>query len=183
MVGMVFVQMNDQGDLFGPSLLEAREELFARAKANDPSHCKCCDHWVQIYHRKFHRTMGLDVIWLYRQHKLNPGEFVQIKHRTLWRREYGTGTGDLGKLRHWGMAEQAPNDDPHKKTSGKWRITHKGIAFAETPVFVPQYAWVYLDAVLEFDGPQVSLSDVLDHWFSYLDLMNPTDDEWPFDWG
>ncbi|MEE9384336.1 MAG: hypothetical protein V3V08_13110 [Nannocystaceae bacterium] len=126
--------------------------------------------------------MALDVMWLYRQHIRNPDTFVRVQHRVLGGREYSADTGDLGKLKHWGLVEQMPNINEDKKTSGYWRITSKGIAFARGQIMVPKYAMLYLDDVVEFSQERIYLADALPEWFSYRELMHPSDDEWPPHW-
>lgn len=122
--------------------------------------------------------MALDIIWLYRKDLQKPGKFVRVKNRSLGGREYSADTSDLGKLRYWELAETADNVNPNKKTSGFWRITQKGREFAEGAIVVPSHVRVYRDEVLDFNPGMTTLSGALGRPFSYVELMNPHDDEW-----
>jgi len=173
--------MSSQGDFF-ETVAYAREKLFADMRAKEKRHCPCCGHYCQYYKRKLHRVMALDVIWLYRQHQKTPWEFVRVQNRKLGGRQYSADTGDLGKLKHWQLVEQMPNLNEDKKTSGYWRITMRGIAFAQKQITVPKYALLYLDEVIEFSEERITLADALPDWFSYRELMNPSDDGWPPHW-
>ncbi len=160
------------GQLFGPTVAETRDRLLDKAQAGVGQRCPCCDHWVQFYRRRFGTTMALDVIWLARKHRLKPGEFVRVKHRTLYGREYAADTSDLGKLRYWGLAERQANDDETKRHSGCWRITRDGLELARDLRVVREYAVVYLDEVYGFEGGSIGLVDALKRPFNYRQLMN-----------
>lgn len=169
-----------RGIVRGPrrTVAAVRRELLTLADAGHPGICPCCDHRVQFYRRKFHRTMALDVIWLEYQRRRHGDEFVRVKHRKLFGREYAADTSDLGKLKHWGLAEPMPNEDPTKKTSGYWRITKRGTQLMRGEIKVRQYAVIYLDRLYRYEGPEVSISSALGKRFDYSELMGYRRDWW-----
>lgn len=160
-------------------VVAARAELLDAAQAGEPGFCPCCDHWVQFYRRRFHRRLALDLLWLYLQRRNVTRKFVDVRNRKLYGRVLAPSTCDLGVLKHWGLVEAAPNDDPKKKTSGLWRITKQGIEVVRDQRHVAEYVWLYLDTVQRFDGELISFEQALRRpGFDYSELMNYTDDEW-----
>jgi hypothetical protein len=72
-------------------------------------------------------------------------------------RELGhTGTGDVARLRPWGLVESdgAHTADGHK--AGNWRVTDLGERFIKGQATVPKYLWLFDGHVMEQGGPQVT---------------------------
>lgn len=81
------------------------------------------------------------------------------------------GTGDIAKLRYWGLIEKKPNDDPKKKHSGLWRPTDDGIAFVRGGKMVPRNVQICDGRFVGLCGEPVSISDCLKEEFDYSKLM------------
>jgi len=109
---------------------------------------------------------------------------IALYHRSRDRNEYfhvrdirvgsePTGWGDWAKLRYWKLIEEMPKDDSDetRKTSGRWRITEKGITFVERSSFVQKYCLIRLHEHIGFEGDLIDIVDALGDRFSYEELM------------
>jgi hypothetical protein len=85
-------------------------------------------------------------------------------------------SNQLPTLRWWGLVERMYNeDDPTKKHSGHWRVTQKGIEFANNQLEVPQKVFTYNAEVESFGDEMVRIADCVDH-FDYSTVMETTYD-------
>lgn len=78
----------------------------------------------------------------------------------------------LSQAKYWRLIEPRGNDDPTIKGSGWWRLTADGMRFVSGDATVTNWAWVYDDHVLDFDGPQVSIRESLGRRFDYSRLLS-----------
>jgi hypothetical protein len=136
--------------------------------------CPCCGQWVQRYAYSLHSGMARVLILVYHADKINLMEggdgWIHVENYLV---DVGVKIkGVHGKLRHWGLLEQKPNDDPKKHDSGIWRITDKGRQFVEGTILVPKKVLMYNERFLGFDGEDISIRQALGKRFDYTELMN-----------
>lgn len=80
------------------------------------------------------------------------------------------GGGDLGKLVHWGLVEPKPRDqNPKKRSSGYWRPTRRGVAFARGQSYEPRAVYLYHNELVPPPKaePPITIRDVLPDGFDY----------------
>jgi len=68
---------------------------------------------------------------------------------------------NLSKLKCWGIIEKQRDKHNH---GGSWRITVKGLAFAEGMTSIQKTAITYRDVVQKLAGDRVSIMDLADGW-------------------
>lgn len=163
-----------QMSLFGvlPAVEPSRRVQEEQRRLNTMAHagtsCACCGQRVQIYRRTLYAAMAR---WLIRLAKLGGGT-DGLRH---WvdQTSIRTRGGDYAKLVHWGLVERQEHDpeDTVRRTSGLWRVTVKGLAFARNDSRVPKHALVYLGKCIGFDDTQeVGVIDCLGTKFDYGSL-------------
>lgn len=130
-------------------------------------HCPCCDRWGKMYRRGINMVMAAGIVWLAR-HSAD-GSWVDVPRVGP---RFVVASNQLPTMRWWGLCERnIPGPDDDKKFSGFWRVTEMGKLWANNEVKVMKYVWTYNDTVIEFEGPDVAVSDCLEK-FSYNDVMN-----------
>jgi len=162
--------MEDQGDMFGQLLSTARSNLFIEARIKS-THCPCCRHHVKIYKRKLNSGMAKTLIYTYRFFKDRPYAYLDVAHYML-KQIPNWVPSDYGKLVWWGLLEKC-EDPPEKgkKSSGKYRMTHKGRMFTERRIKVPAHAIEFLSEVESFSETEVDIVQALGKHFNYYELM------------
>jgi len=149
------------------TLEEARARL--REKWLEGAECPCCRQFVKRYRRKLNSAMAMFVIALYREHQ-RVG-FRTWVHGTEILRERASDPG-RGKLAWWGLVEEMPNpDDESKKTSGLWRLTVDGRAFACARLRVASHSLSYNGECLGLEGDLIDIHQALGRKFNYAELM------------
>jgi len=159
----------NQGDMFGITLAQAREEtmLAARTKA---IRCPCCDKNVKVYRRKFNSGMALTMIYTYPLFNQYSGKFLDVLHYCAKYHNYIA--GEIGKLVWWGLMErQSVESETGGKGSGKYRMTPKGFQFTLNKRTVPSHAIEYLSNVESFVGDEITIEQALGRHFNYRELM------------
>lgn len=126
--------------------------------------CPCCTQFVKIYRRKIHASMARDLIYFYRENGREWGHWKTIRN---W-------SGDLAKLRYWGLTISEPERREDGGRTGWWQITERGEQFVKNVVHVPKYVLVFNNRVLGFDGEAISISDAIGDRFDYRELMDGT---------
>jgi hypothetical protein len=164
------VAENDDDD-DGPddecTIAEAKAWLESRKFAG--AHCPCCEQLAKIYRRKLNSAMARDLIWLVRKAATQPEGWVEVSligpislHRSR----------ELAKLVYWGLVEPRLIESVRgARTSGIWRPTSRGIAFANGRIALPKYVLVYNGEFLGYspDG-MTTITDALGDNFSYAEL-------------
>lgn len=90
-----------------------------------------------------------------------------------------TVSGSFAKMRYWGLIEQQEKSEnvTHKKTSGMWCITDKGIDFVLMKIKISKFIKTYNQKFYGFaevkseKDKDVSISDTLSTKFNYQDLL------------
>ncbi len=163
------------------TLEEAKAWLLERLEKGIA--CPCCDQFAKIYTRKLNSSMARGLIWLCDQAPAR--EWVEVNRiGPRWLVSKG---GTLATLQHWSFIEEQPNErDTTKRTSGIWRPTWDGIAFARRETTTLSHVRLYDNQVLGFAGDHIDIAAALGERFDYSELMstgaNPaTGDTTPLD--
>lgn len=139
------------------------KQLRAEVQAGAEAGCRCpaCDRLVKSYRRAMNADMARFLILLCREYLAKPPDtFVDI--RTISVRG-----GDYAKLTHWGLVEQAHNDDPAKRSSGLWRPTPRGLAFAQGTATEPGHVVLLDNQVRGFTDDRVNIWEALGTHFNF----------------
>jgi hypothetical protein len=99
---------------------------------------------------------------------LHVPEYLSQKTRTATIRG-----GDWAKLRLWDLIIPRPGirGDGSNRT-GFYKLTPTGTAFAQCQWQVPQHVLIYNQSVLGYEGPFVTITDVVGDEFDYDELMS-----------
>ena len=167
--------MNEQLAFGEDTLAIAR--LLVASQGHKGIRCPCCDLWVQVYRRRITDTMAMFLIWLVRSYEREPRWYNRLEGPLMNGVEGGP---DYGKLRYWGLIVPCPNrkdapikHNPHlpPNRSGFWRPTERGIDFAHCRLALPERAVVRDDIVLCHSGPDLLISDCLEQYFDYWEMI------------
>lgn len=156
--------MNDGPPSDSAFLRQARQ--YVRDRRERGVICPCCGQLAKTYRRALNANMARALIWLHRvglrdggYHRFQDAPADIVKSR------------EGGKLAHWGLIEEKPNDDPDKRHSGAWRTTSLGDRFVQGQVLVEKYVHLYDNHVVGQSGPPISIVMALGTKFSYGKLM------------
>ena len=139
-----------------------------RAEASRPhGSCPCCGGRTKLYRRKMNSGMAAALCWLVANHGREYAHVAQGAGNIVLRNR------DYSKLELWGFIEQKPNEGGAKRTSGVWRATPEGEAFAMRETTAPSHAYVRSPGnVLEgFETTQTTIVEALGEHFHYQELM------------
>ncbi len=116
-------------------------EAQAYVKAQDDTECPVCTGRVKTYRRTLPAADIPALVSLLhltvleersRKKGGEPAGYVWIHIKNL---QGKSGGGDFAKFRYWDLIVAKPNvDDPTKKDSGYWRITHQGADFVRNKI-------------------------------------------------
>lgn len=155
-----------QQQLFYSSAQEAAN-FKARLKAGDQCDCPTCGRHAQIYRRKFHSSMALQLIRLYRLGGAH--DYIHASQLII----HGmAGSGDFSKGKYWELIipKPAANDDP-SKCSGLWMLTDDGLAFVRGQLRIPREVFIFDDKVEGRSAETVNITEALGSKFNYYELM------------
>ena len=133
--------------------------------------CPTCGQLAKEYKRKLYSSMALALIYLckiYRQ-KNDWVHVNDVTKKTL-RHNVSLG-GDMAKLEHWRLIHQKLNADTKKRTSGLWKPTEEGIAFALCGEKVMSHVKFYNGDSNGFSGRMIDITEALGERFDYQELM------------
>lgn len=131
--------------------------------------CECCGQYVKTYKRTINTSMAR-VLWLI--HKSGKKDFFHIEN---WLKEIGKPElrADFHKLRFWNLLEKKVEDRADgSNRNGYYRITSRGVMFAEGSMEVNKHAIIYNNEFLGFEGEMISLKNALKEKFDFKELMN-----------
>jgi hypothetical protein len=145
--------------------MQFRQEL-ERGSHTD---CPCCGRYAQIYRRKFHSSMAVQLIRLFAQ-----GGASQFVHASNLIINNMAGIGDFTKAKYWGLIYpmEKPDDDAARKTSGYWRLTSHGEAFVRGAIAIPREVTVFDDRVLAMGRETTTIRQALADKFDYSELLH-----------
>lgn len=140
-------------------------EAKAFIKTQEDTDCPVCMRKVKTYKRNLPAAdlpalaylLYLTVIEEKRRKKAGePAGHIWIHIKDL---QGKSGGGDFAKFRHWNLIVSKPNeDDPSKKDSGYWRITHRGADFIRNRIRISKRILLRMG---EFKG--VAGTEEVDH--------------------
>lgn len=131
------------------------------------THCNACGQFVKLYRRQIYATIARALITVYKSYGENSFHINDVIDPVANAR------GDFQKIRFWGLVENVPDETPTlKKSSGRWKLTPKGIAFILSDTTIPKYVYLYDGQVKGFGGSEVTIRQCLGKEFSYYELMN-----------
>lgn len=128
--------------------------------------CPCCMKNRKMYCRPLNAPMARSLIWLV---KVSGGDWIEVNRVAP---KWVIQSRELSKLSYWGFIEQKVNDDPSKRTSGKWRPTNAGVEFALAITWVPSHVYIFDGEVVDIDTTKfVDIHAALGKEFNYKELM------------
>jgi hypothetical protein len=143
------------------TLTKAQREIDAHIW-EDGIACPCCGQFCKVYRRRLNAGQAQALILMWRT---AGRDWVHVP--TLASRS----GGDPGKMRHWGLIEEAAGRREDGGRRGSWRITERGQAFVLGELTVPQYVSIFDNRVLGHDGPNIGIREALGGRFNYDELM------------
>ncbi len=130
--------------------------------------CECCGQFVKVYRRTFNSNMAIALLVLYRNKEKG---FVHLE-KLLSDNGYQR-CGDATYLRHFGLIEAfTEKRKDGSKRNGHYKITGRGILFAENKLTVPKHFLIFNNKLKGFEGEEINIFQALGNKFSYADLMN-----------
>jgi len=148
----------------------ADAQAWLQTRLEEGVSCPCCGQFARIYRRKLNSTMAGGLVWLVRESVNNVNRWVESNRGPRWM----IGSRQLATIAHWGLIEAKPNRDEVKRTSGIWRPTELGIAFAHGRVAISKYIYLYDNKPLRFSDEKILIGEALGSKFSYSELMGGT---------
>jgi hypothetical protein len=151
-------------DKVGTSVQTAED--WTMNAAHDGAECPCCGQYVKVYRRKLYSAMAYALLLIHRSTENKSDPWVHVPkllngHGTVAR------GGDFAKLVHWDLLES------HEKDSGFYKLTEKGIQFAECRIAVPIAVYIYNGARLDWDSSEmITVVEALNDKFNYEKLMS-----------
>jgi hypothetical protein len=130
--------------------------------------CPICDQNCKVYKRKLNSGMAACLCWLVREFT-RTGESV---HVNVDAPRYVLRSNETSRMVWWGLVESMPSKDPSRKSSGVWRPTELGIAFARGEVTVARHAHLYNNQLHRFSDEQTTIREALGDHFNYEELMS-----------
>lgn len=110
--------------------------------------CPCCGRPCRESKRSMSKPMARFLLWLVSEYRGNP-----IDPRPWTRhKDYG---GDYAKIAHWGLATRLPGKEP------RWYPTKKGRDFVMGKLKLQRRVVLWRNAVLRYEGPAVTIDEVL----------------------
>ena len=147
--------------------------MIVKQRRRDGIKCPCCTQYVKDYRRTLNGRMARALITIASVSKFYATEgrygLVEVPKLLIAAKD---GSGDYGKLRHWGLLEPAPKSDAtQSRTSGRWRITRLGMDFAAGRAHVKSHAWIFDDHLIALDGDPVYIQECFPKSFNFAALM------------
>jgi len=155
------------GDDFVGSLREAQQKMLNIHVNEEGINCPCCGQLVKIYKRKLNSGMAAALVWLVGEFKRTQ-DWIDIPAKAP---RHVIKSREHGRLVHWGLIEQKPNEDSAKKTSGLWRPTLLGVDSVEGTVSVRSHVFLLNNEMQGFSDSSVFIKDALGSDFNYAELM------------
>lgn len=148
---------------------DGRAYLNSQLERGKAAKCPCCTQTVKVYKRRLNAGMTHALIVLYKE---GTDEYVHMGD-LLTSQKINAGNTEYSKLAYWGLIEEMPKgkEVTAKRTSGFWKITAMGKAFAEDRLKVAEYVRVFNKKPLSMGGDKVGVRDTLGKGFDYKELM------------
>jgi len=148
----------------GMTVRDARRLVYKEMFSKGGIQCPVCDKNAIVAKRSMVSSAVkalLRLVVLYKHNK----NFYSLSEINVVSSDRGG--GNFSALKHWGMIEKMENTDSSKRSSGYYKPTEKGIAFASNEIPVLKYVRVYNDAVRDREGPSIFVVDAVGQDFDY----------------
>lgn len=154
-------------------LREVREHINRHAE--DGLACPACEQHVQVYWRPINSGMAASAVRMLRRHLASPGVWIHIPS------EIGRRSAEESKLSWWGLVEERQGERGDGGRAGYWRLTEKGVRWAQGLETVRRYVKVFDGK--PWDGkptsrsksgrekPDTSVYSALGDHFNYRELL------------
>ncbi len=117
---------------------------------------------------KITRDLAICLVFVYKHYRYSENieitDYFPKKTFTQYLKEFPQITRNFKRLKYWDLITQmptSPNEVIYKK--GWYGITENGIAFIQTEIGLPKYAFVYNDFAYEHQtNPYVMITDLID---------------------
>lgn len=140
---------------------EFKEDLISGWQGD----CPCCGRYAQVYKRRLHTSVCLQLIKLYKL-----GGWHKYVHISQLIPKGVGGSGDFTKAKYWKLIVEQPTD-AGEKSNGGWMLTPDGVAYVRNQIALPEWAYVYDDQVLKYDGRMVRIAQAVEKKFDYSEIM------------
>lgn len=128
--------------------------------------CPACDQFAKVYPWSLYSTAARALVLLYQL----GADTDYVASRAL--KDLGhKGQGDCSRLHKWGLVTEERSRREDGGRSGYWKLTERGVRFAQGRDQVPKRLYVYNNEVIDADGPLITLADALGEPFDYSRLM------------
>lgn len=149
---------------------EITERMWNALHEDGETHCPCCGRYMKVYRRSIHHEMAYFLIWLVHHYEAG----AEWSHISSFPRSR---SGDYAKLMFWNLIEPKPHeDDSQKRSSGWWRPTKDGIAFAHSRAAVPRHALVFDNELQRLTGGHIFIREALGKHFVYEEVLQSVQD-------
>ena len=146
--------------------LKGLRDNWSAVIAKDGGYCPCCQRWGKIYRRGLNSSMARQLIWLVHAQPRSDGWVHVPSSAPAWMLR----THQMPTLHLWGLVTCAPSMTK-LASSGLWKPTEKGIAFALDQISVQKYVYVYNNTVMDREGAEIRIADALGNKHNYQDIM------------
>lgn len=126
----------------------------------DAFDCPTCGRVVALYKRTLHKSIIEQLINLYNA----GGHLAHIHSNNFIQGKKGM---DFAIARHWGLIEREANTDKKKATSGRWKLTFKGMSFLNGLLDIPKYAYLCDDKLQAISETTGKIQEFLPQTFDY----------------
>jgi hypothetical protein len=143
------------------------KSAFSQEVLKNPVICPCCERRSQVWKK---RPISSAIASLIKLVNLYDGEPIHLDRFNVAPSDRGN--GNFSQLALWGLIERADNSDKKKRSSGMYAPTREGVDFVYCLISIPKHVYTLNDEVIETEGPQVYIKDVLGDKFDYQELMD-----------
>ena len=150
-----------------PTVLETMRDHWKVAIEGDGGDCPCCERWGKVYRRGLNASMARALMWLVHQEDRGDSWIHVPSSAPSWMLR----SQQLPTLHLWGLVEGFSSGDSKLQSSGLWKPTQLGVAFANNRATVQKYVYVYNNMVRDTDGDQIFIGDALGSKYNYEEIM------------
>jgi len=136
-------------------------QAWLATRVHKETDCPCCHRRVRYRRRPLNNNMATFLVSLDAIYLRNGNQWVHHKKCTYKDRDYTA-------LAYWGLIEPKVNLSTKKRTSGFWRPTERGHAFAWNRITVLSHIVTYNSTLISIDGTPVTISQVKDFDFGAM---------------
>ncbi len=152
-----------------PTLAEACGAFHQRLKEGERLECPVCERETQIYRRRLHAEMALNLLRLVMEAARRPaGDYLHVRMFVRGGRSAGKASTDASYLVHWGLVER------HPKQRGCYRPTPNGVLFAKGEIAVPSHLSLYDNRRVGASETLITIRTAFGKRFDYDELMRAT---------